>query len=80
VEKPFNVTFFAVTATIIPVLFLAIAVQSDFVAKVMISSRQLRRLAQRDMRERAKRKSRLGRMSAGAHFSVAETIVGRSPA
>jgi hypothetical protein len=44
-EKPFNSTFFATVAVIVPVVFLALAVQSDYLARMFLPSRRMDRLS-----------------------------------
>ena len=35
-ERPFNATFFATVAVVLPVIFLALALQSDYLARAFI--------------------------------------------
>jgi hypothetical protein len=38
VENPFNATFFATVAVVLPVIFLALALQSDYIVRTMLTS------------------------------------------
>ena len=59
-EKPFNGTFFATVAVILPVIFLALALQSDYIARTFLAYRELDRMSRRQQAA-SKRKTRLGR-------------------
>ena len=60
-EKPFNATFFATVAVILPVVFLALALQSDYLAQALLASDQLTRTTKRRWSEAEKRQSKAGR-------------------
>lgn len=45
-EKPFNATFFATVAVVQPVLFLAIALQSDYLARTFVMVRRIQQHSQ----------------------------------
>ena len=40
-EKPFNATFFATVAVVLPIIFLALALQSDYLARTMVASQDM---------------------------------------
>jgi hypothetical protein len=60
-ERPFNPTFFATVAVVLPVIFLALALQSDYLARAFVASRQIDRLSKRQLSEARKRKSKIGK-------------------
>ena len=60
-EKPFNSTFFATVAVVLPVIFLALALQSDYLARALLASLQRwDQAGKRHQSDDPKRKSKVG--------------------
>jgi len=67
-ERPFNSTFFATVAVVIPVIFLAVALQSDYLARTFVASRRFHRVSRDQLRDTRNRRSKRSVLSFGTWY------------